>query len=83
MGHADGTLVRDIASPNVASDTDGDGVDDQMVNQFTVTGTGVDLTFDLTQHVERAGPAAVSTLTQAYAVTNNLPVSIDFVMALA
>jgi hypothetical protein len=54
-------------------------VDDQLVSQFRVFGDGVDLTFDLTQHVERA-EGAVSTLTQSYVVTNNLADSIDFVL---
>jgi hypothetical protein len=43
----DATLERQVTQPSQTFDDDGNGVADRAVSQFEVTGTGVDLTFDL------------------------------------
>ena len=64
----------------VASDTDGDGVDDHAVSKFDLVGFVVDLTFDVVQRLERVGSGAVSMLTQEYTITNNQAEAIDFIL---
>lgn len=78
----DATLSRAVTSLLVASDTNGDGVDDRLVSGFEVTGIGVNLQFDLTQKVQSVG-GGVSFLRQDYTVTNNLSTAISFDMVRA
>ncbi len=68
---------------SVASDTNDDGVYDHVVSKFRVTGTGVDLTFDLTQQVSIVAPRAgdpVSVLNQTYSIHNNLASEVSFTL---
>jgi hypothetical protein len=78
--YLDESLEREILLVNVPSDTNGDGVDDTLVSIFRVFGVGVDVTFDVTQHVEVFTAGEVSTLTQTYVMTNNNADAIDFVL---
>ncbi len=67
----------------VFTDTDGDGAFDQQVSRFSVTGAGVDLTFDLTQHVELVTPTGgdpVGVLTQTWSIQNNLAADVSFTL---
>jgi hypothetical protein len=75
----DDSLDRAIVAINTPSDTDADGVDDQLTSAFEVTGTGVDLDFALQQNVEQVA-AGKATLTQRYTITNNLGSPITFVL---
>ncbi len=68
----DTSLNRTVTAPSTPSDTNFDGIDDQLTSEFLVQGDGVDLTVNLTQLVE-AEPGAVSTLTQTYRFQNYLP----------
>lgn len=76
---ADATLDREIILGSIASDTDGDGVDDKAFSMFRVTGAGFSLRFYLEQQVAFLG-GGVSTLTQAYAVINESGVFLDFIL---
>ena len=78
----DTTLDRMITSPNVASDTNGDGLDDTVMSSFTVTGGGLDLSFQLTQTVG-SGSGAVAFIHQDYTVTNNSASAAEFNMVRA
>ena len=76
----DPSLERQIIGDgSLAFDDNLDGVFDRLESSFIVTGPGMDLTFDLTQQVESLG-AGVATLTQTYAITNNSPAPVDFVL---
>ena len=79
---ADTSLNRAITSPNVASDFNGDGINDTLNSSFRVTSTapGTDLGFSLRQRVLPAGPG-VSFMRQDYTVTNNgtAPITIGMV----
>jgi hypothetical protein len=75
----DATLTKSITSDNVASDTNGDAVNDTVTSAFTVTGGSTNLSFGLTQHVENINaPPLVAVLTQTYAITNNSAQAISF-----
>ncbi len=80
----DRSLDRFITAPNVATDTNGDGVDDTLTSAFMVFSASrgtTDLSFNVTQHVERVIPLGgnpVAILTQQYEITNNSDSPIDF-----
>ncbi|MCH8166038.1 MAG: hypothetical protein IH889_10565 [Planctomycetes bacterium] len=77
----DGSLDRIVTAANSASDTNGDGVNDTLTSGFNVSGGDTDLSFDVTQHVERIIPLGgnpVAILTQDYTITNNSTLPIDF-----
>jgi hypothetical protein len=76
---ADASLTRSVTSPNVASDSNGDGVNDTLNSAFTVTGGATNLGFNLNQRVSVFSPG-VSFLQQRYAVTNNGTGRISFNM---
>ncbi|HEY3244948.1 MAG TPA: PEP-CTERM sorting domain-containing protein [Phycisphaerae bacterium] len=67
---ADTSLDRMILSPNVASDSNGDGINDTANSAFRVSGGATDLNFALQQRVASAS-GAVSFMQQTYTVTNN------------
>lgn len=69
----------------VASDTNGDGLDDSLTSSFAVCNgpADVSLTFDVTHSVEQvaSGPGVgVSVLTQTHTITNESSTAIDFVL---
>jgi hypothetical protein len=74
---ADDSLDREITQINIETDTDLDGVTDQLNSAFHVTGAGVDLSFTLQQNVANHGPG-VATMTQELVITNNLASPIEF-----
>ncbi len=75
----DASLTKTITTDNSASDTNGDAVNDTVTSEFNVTGGAVNLSFDLTQHVENTTVAAtVAVLTQTYTITNNSAAAISF-----
>ncbi len=75
----DSSLAREVMSGIVASDTDGDGVDDTATSAFHVFGGTTNLSFDQVQHVEQVtGTTTVAVLTQEYTITNNSASAIDF-----
>lgn len=74
---AGGGLDRVVTAANVASDTNGDTVNDTLTSSFNVFGGSTDLDFDLTQSVASLG-GGVSILKQDYVITNNGAASIDF-----
>jgi hypothetical protein len=76
---ADATLSRSVTSPNSASDTNGNGVNDTSVSAFSVTGGATALGFGLTQHVFSAG-GGVSAIEQNYVITNNGAEPISFLL---
>ena len=82
IGGGDGSLSRTITAGNLYSDTTGNGINDTSMSAFEVTGAGVDLGFQLTQHVNTA-TGAVSYLRQDYTITNNGPDGIAFSMVRA
>ena len=67
---ADTSLSRSIITPNAASDTNGDTVDDMLTSAFGVSGGATNLVFGVTQHVSTFGPG-VSFVRQDYTVTND------------
>ena len=74
-----------LGGAGVASDTNGDGLDDSMSSSFAVCNgpTDVSLTFDVTHSVElvASGPGVgVSVLTQTHTITNESSTAIDFVL---
>ncbi len=79
---ADASLQREITSESIAFDDDGDTVADRLASSFHVTGTGVDLSFDLDQAVDEAivDDLAVGVLTQTYTITNNGASPVDFTL---
>jgi hypothetical protein len=74
---ADDSLDREITQINVETDTNSDGVTDQLNSAFHVTGAGVDLSFALQQNVDSPEPG-VATMTQQLEITNNLGQPITF-----
>ncbi len=66
----DGSLERMVTSPLVASDTNGNSVNDTLHSSFRVFGPDTDLAFNLLQHVE-VFDSGVSFLQQDYLITNN------------
>jgi hypothetical protein len=77
----DGFVERDIplAGVSVEFDHNTDGTTDGLTSMFTLTGPGLDLTFELDQRV--ANPeGAIATLTQTYTITNGLATPITFDM---
>lgn len=76
---ADASLDRMITSPNMASDSNGDGVADTLQSAFTVTGGAINLGFRLEQRVEAYAPG-VSFLRQTYTITNNATAPLSFSM---
>jgi hypothetical protein len=81
---ADTSLSRAVTAPNVASDSNGDGINDTLNSSFRVfsPAPGTDLGFQLNQRVA-SGPGAVSFMQQNYTVTNNgtAPITIGMVRA--
>jgi hypothetical protein len=80
---ADTSLNRAVVTPNVASDSNGDGINDTLNSSFRVFNTaGTDLGFGLRQRVA-SGPGAVAFMQQDYTVTNNgtAPITIGMVRA--
>ncbi|MCH8344113.1 MAG: hypothetical protein IH983_08995 [Planctomycetes bacterium] len=80
----DPSLDTIVTAANSASDTNGDGVNDTLTSGFNVSGGDTDLSFDVTQHVERIVPLGgnpVAILTQDYTITNNstLPIAFELV----
>jgi hypothetical protein len=75
----DTSLTRTVTADNVASDTDGDGVDDTLNSSFRVDGASTALAFDLEQSVSGAG-AGVAVLRQEYTVTNEDSSAVTFVL---
>ena len=73
----DSTLQRQIVLGSVTSDTNGDGVDDKAFSTFRVTAFDFSLRFYLEQQVESTGNGT-ATLTQSYAVINELGNYVDF-----
>ncbi len=69
---ADTSLSRSVITANVASDTNGDGINDNATSAFRVFSPagGTDLAFQLQQRVTSVSPA-VSLMQQNYNVTNN------------
>jgi hypothetical protein len=69
---ADTSLNRAVVSPNVASDSNGDGINDTANSSFRVFAPagGTDLGFAVRQRVQSAGPG-VAFMQQDYTVTNN------------
>ncbi len=76
----DFSLTIAVTSPSVASDTNGDSVNDTLVSSFSATGTDTALGFDLTQAVF-SGLPGVAAIRQEYTVTNNAALPIDLVLA--
>ena len=77
----DGSLDTIVTAANSPSDTNGDGVNDTLTSGFNVSGGDTDLSFDVTQHVERIVPLSgntVAILTQDYTITNNSTLPIVF-----
>ena len=81
---ADTSLNRAVVTNNVASDSNGDGINDTLNSSFRVFSPtpGTDLAFNLRQRVTGAGPATAF-MTQDYTVTNNgtAPITIGMVRA--
>ena len=81
---ADTSLNRAVTAPNVASDSNGDGINDTLQSSFRVfappTSPGTDLGFALRQRVA-SGPTGVAFIQQTYTVTNNgtAPITIQMV----
>ena len=74
---ADTSLNRAVVTPNVATDSNGDGINDTSTSSFRVfsPAPGTDLNFNLRQRVSAVGPG-VSIMAQDYTVTNNGSTSI-------
>ena len=76
----DDSVDRALIAPHElgsdAFDTNGDGVYDRFESSFELTGSGLNLAFELTQEIEQL--VNVSLFTQTYVITNNGPDSIDF-----
>jgi len=79
QGVVGGSLAVSVTAENSASDTDSDGTDDTVTSSFTIVDGSTDLTFDLTQHVQKVD-TTISLLTQAYVITNNSASPIDFTL---
>jgi hypothetical protein len=77
-GVDDDSLDSEILALSTETDTNSDGVSDQLNSQYRVFGTGFDVTCDLQQNVE-SHAGGISTWTQSLSLTNNLasPVSFD------
>jgi len=82
QGVVGGSQAVSVTVENSASDTDADGIDDTVTSSFQIIDGGTDLTFDLTQHVEKVD-TTVSLLTQEYVITNNSASPIDFTLVRA
>ena len=82
QGVVGGSLLVEVTVQNLASDTDADGIDDTVTSSFQLIGGSTDLTFDLTQHVEKVD-TTIALLTQEYVITNNTAVPIDFTLVRA
>jgi hypothetical protein len=77
---ADTTMGRSVTSPNVASDSNSDGINDTLNSAFRVFApVGTDLAFQLRQRVSALSPG-VSLMQQDYSVTNNGTAPISFNM---
>ncbi len=76
---AGGGLDRSVTSANVASDTNGDTVNDTLVSSFRIFGGATDLSFDLTQLASSLG-GGVAQLRQDYTITNDGAGPISFVL---
>lgn len=78
---ADTSLSRSVTSANVASDSNGDGINDTANSGFRIfaPGGGTDLGFLLSQRVTSISPS-VSNMVQTYRVTNNGAAPITFKM---
>ncbi|MHC4421017.1 MAG: DUF7901 domain-containing protein [Planctomycetota bacterium] len=81
--YADNTLVAQFAGvTSLGFDTNGDGVDDKLTSEYTVTGANFDISVILTQQVETGDgvnmPFGVSAVTQTMDITNNLSGELTF-----
>jgi len=76
---ADTTLNKVVLTTNVASDTDGDAVDDTLTSAFQVSRTTTKLRFDVTQHVSSVAEG-VAVMQQDYLITNESTVAITFLL---
>jgi hypothetical protein len=78
----DPTLTRTITCPNVASDTNGDTVNDRATSAFTVTNIAgtTNLSFFLDQTVRATTAGSVAAVEQNYTIRNNALTPISFVL---
>lgn len=77
---ADVSLAREVTATNVASDSNGDLVDDTLTSSFRVFRVPLtDLAFDLTQEVSSVG-VGVAVMRQDYTITNDGVDAITFVL---
>ena len=78
---SDGTMNREITLSGEVVDTNGDGVPDTRVSEFNVTSqSGMDITIELTQHVETVTPLGGDPVALVHfdmVITNNGP-AVDF-----
>jgi hypothetical protein len=75
----DASLDREVTAPIVASDTDGDAVNDVLTSSFRVFGGTTDLGFDLTQQVTMLS-SDTAKLCQIYEISNDTGTPIDFTL---
>lgn len=75
----DASLDRAVVSPNSASDTTGNGVDDTVTSAFRVFGGSTDLHFDVVQQVRSVGMFGAR-LSQEYTIRNDGASSISFLL---
>ena len=76
---ADTSLSRSVLNANVASDFNGDGINDTANSAFRVFGGGTDLSFALRQRIT-AVSSSVAFMQQNYTITNNGTQPISLVM---
>ena len=67
---SDASLTRPVIGPNVASDTDLDGVDDMLTSSFEILGGPSPLLVDVVQEVDSVPGNSIALLTQRYTITN-------------
>ncbi len=67
---SDASLTRTVIGPNVASDTDLDGVDDMLNSSFEILGGPSPLLVDVVQEVDSVPGNSIALLTQRYTITN-------------
>jgi len=82
---ADVSLTRTITCPNVASDTNGDTVNDRATSAFTVTNVAgtTNLSFFLEQTIRVVTAGSVAAVEQNYTIRNDAAVPISFVLVRA
>jgi hypothetical protein len=74
----DTSLSRSVTQACIFSDTNSDGISDTAESAFDVTGSGVDLSFELTQFVSQPYDGGPAYLRQDYTVTNQSATSLTF-----